>query len=53
MALVSFILGLVSIVMMSLTLLLKISFGSIPSVCAITGLIIGIVQNKKKKAIWL
>lgn len=45
----SLILGIVSLIMMFLVLVSKISFGAIPSLCAIIGIILGIMQNKKEK----
>lgn len=45
----SLILGIVSLIMMFLVLVFKISFGAIPSICAIIGIILGIMQNKKAK----
>lgn len=49
MGIASLILGIVSLVMMFLVLVAKISFGAIPSICAIVGIILGIMQNKKEK----
>lgn len=49
MGIASLILGIVSLVMMFLVLVAKISFGAIPSICAIVGIILGIMQNKQEK----
>lgn len=49
MGIASLILGSVSLVMMFLVIVAKISFGAIPTICAIVGIIIGIMQNKKEK----
>lgn len=49
MGLASLILGIISLVLMFLTLSTKISFGAIPSICAIIGIILGIMQNKEEK----
>lgn len=49
MGITSLVLGIISIVMMFLVIVAKISFGAIPTICAIVGIIIGIVQNKKEK----
>ena len=48
MGIASLILESVSLVMMFLVIVAKISFGAIPTICAIVGIIIGIVQNKKE-----
>lgn len=49
MGIASLISGIVSLVMMFFVVVAKISFGSIPSICAILGIILGIMQNKKEK----
>ena len=49
MGIASLILGIVSLVMMLLVFTAKISFGAIPSICAIVGIILGIMQNKNEK----
>ena len=49
MGIASLILGIASLVMMFLVIIAKISFGVIPTICAIVGIIIGIMQNKKEK----
>lgn len=49
MGLASLILGGLGLGMMFLTLLAKISFGSIPTICVIIGLILGIMDMKKEK----
>lgn len=49
MAIASLILGIASLIMIFLSITIKISFGVIPSICAIIGLILGIMQNKKEK----
>lgn len=49
MGIASLILGILSLVMMFLSLISKISFGAIPSICAIVGIILGIMQNKKER----
>lgn len=49
MGIASLILGIVSLVMMFLVIVAKISFGSIPTICAIVGIVLGIMQNKKEK----
>lgn len=51
MGLASLILGIISLIMIFIVLVAKISFGAIPSVCAIVGIIFGIMQNKQKKDI--
>ncbi len=49
MGMVSLILGIISLIMMFLIIVTKISFGAIPSICAIVGIVLGIIQNKKEK----
>jgi len=49
MGIASLVLGIVSVIMMFLVIVAKISFGAIPTICAIVGIIIGIMQNKKEK----
>ena len=49
MGIASLILGIISLIMMFLVIVAKISFGAIPTICAIVGIIIGIMQNKKEK----
>ena len=49
MGIASFILGIIALGMMLLIFVFKISFGSAPSLCAIVGLILGIIQYKKDK----
>ena len=45
----SLVLGILSLVSMFLILIFKISFGAIPSIMAIVGIILGIIQNKQQK----
>lgn len=49
MGIASLILGIVSLVMMFFVIIAKISFGAIPTICAIVGIVLGIMQNKKEK----
>ena len=49
MGITSLILGIVSLVLMLLVLTIEISFGILPIICAIVGIVIGIMQNKKEK----
>ena len=49
MGIASLVLGVVSLVMMFLVIVTKISFGAIPTICAIVGIVLGIMQNKKEK----
>ncbi len=49
MVIASLVLGILSLVSMFLILIFKISFGAIPSIMAIVGIILGFMQNKKQK----
>ena len=49
MGMASLILGIISLVMMFLTIVARISFEAIPTICAIIGIVLGIMQNKKEK----
>lgn len=49
MRIASLVLGILSLVSMFLILIFKISFGAIPSIMAIVGIILGIIQNKQQK----
>ena len=49
MGIASLVLGILSLVSMFLILTFKISFGAIPSIMAIVGIILGIIQNKQQK----
>jgi len=49
MGIASLVLGIVSVIMMFLVIVAKISFGAIPTICAIVGIILGIMQNKREK----
>lgn len=49
MGITSLILGILSLVMVFLVIVAKISFGAIPTICSIVGIILGIMQNKKEK----
>ncbi len=49
MGIASLVLGILSLVSMFLILIFKISFGAIPSIMAIVGIILGIIQNKQQK----
>lgn len=49
MGIASLVLGILSLNSMFLILIFKISFGAIPSIMAIVGIILGIMQNKQQK----
>jgi hypothetical protein len=49
MGIASLILGILSLILLFLVLIFKISFGAIPTIMAIVGIILGIMDNKQQK----
>jgi len=49
MGIASLVLGILSLIAMFFILVFKISFGAIPSIMAIVGIILGIMDNKQQK----